>query len=44
MVLRDNIRISDSEKIFCTAYNNSIIDTVMLSTKRKYTKTDRNVR
>ena len=30
MVLRDNIKISDSEKIFGTAYKNSIIDTVIL--------------
>ena len=30
MLLRDNIKILDSEKIFGTAYKNSIIDTVIL--------------
>ena len=34
-VLRDNIKISDSEKIFVTTYNNSI--TVLLLTKKKNT-------
>ena len=32
MVLGDNIKISDSEKISRTAYKNSIIDTVILLT------------
>ena len=35
MVLGDDIKISDSEKIFGTAYKNSIIDTVILLTKKK---------
>ena len=35
MVLRDIIKISDSEKIFGTLYKNSIIDTVILLTKKK---------
>ena len=43
MVLRDNIKISDTEKIFGTAYKNSIIDTVILLTKKKIYKTDRKV-
>ena len=38
MVLRDNIKIADSEKIFGTACKNSIIDTVILLTKRKIYK------
>ena len=38
MVLKDKIKISDSERIFGTAYNNSIIDTVMLLTKKKIYK------
>ena len=38
MVLRDNIKISDSEKIFGTAYKNSISDTVILLTKKKIYK------
>ena len=38
MVLRDNIKISDSEKIFGTAYKNSIIDTVILLTNKKIYK------
>ena len=38
MVLRDNIKISDSEKIFGTAYKNSIIDSVILLTKKKIYK------
>ena len=38
MVLRDNIKISDSEKIFGTAYKNSIIDSVTLLTKKKIYK------
>ena len=32
MILRDNINISDSERIFGTAYKNSIIDTVIVLT------------
>ena len=35
MVLRDNIKISNSEKKFGTAYRNSIIDTMILLTKKK---------
>ena len=35
MVLRYNIKILDSEKIFGTAYKNSIIDKVILLTKKK---------
>ena len=35
MVLKDNIKISDSEKIFGTPCKNSIIDTVILSAKKK---------
>ena len=42
MVLRDNIKISDSEKIFGTAYKNSIIDTVILLTKKKIYKNRQN--
>ena len=42
MVLRDNINISDSEKIFGTAYKNSIMDIVILLTKKKK-KTNRKV-
>ena len=38
MVLRDNIKISYSEKIIGTAYKNSIIDTVILLTKKKIYK------
>ena len=38
MVLRDNIKISDSEKIFGTANRNSIIDIVILLTKNKIYK------
>ena len=38
MVLNDNIKISDSEKIFGTAYKNSIIDAVILLTKKKIYK------
>ena len=38
MVLRDNIKISDTEKIFGTAYKNSIIDTVISLTKKKIYK------
>ena len=38
MVLRDNIRISDSEKYFGTVYKNSIIDTVILLTNKKIYK------
>ena len=44
MVLRDDIKISDSEKIHGTAYENSTIVTVILLTKRKYIKTDRMIR
>ena len=36
MVLRDSIKMSDSEKIFGKAYNNSIIDIVMLLIKNIY--------
>ena len=35
MVLKYKIKISDSEKIFATAHNNFIIDTVILMTKKK---------
>ena len=42
MVLRDNIKISDSEKIIGTAYKNSIIDTVILLTKKKIYKNRQN--
>ena len=38
MVLRDDINISDSEKIFGTAYKNSIMDIVILLTKKKIYK------
>ena len=38
MLLRDNIKISDSLKIFVSAYKNSIIDTENLLTKRKIYK------
>ena len=38
MVLRDNINISHSGKIFGTAYKNSIIDAVILLTKKKIYK------
>ena len=38
MVLRDNIKISDSEKIFGTASNDSIIYRVILLTKKKIYK------
>ena len=42
MVLRDSIKIADSEKVFGTAYKNSIIDTVILLTKRKIYKNRQN--
>ena len=42
MVPRDNIKISDSEKIFGTACRNSIIDTVILLTKKKMYKNRQN--
>ena len=37
-VLKDNIKISDSEKIFGTAYKNLITDTVILLTKKRIYK------
>ena len=38
IVLKYKIKISDSEEIFGTAYKNSIIDTVILLTKKKIYK------
>ena len=38
MVLKYTIKISDSEKIFGSAYKNSMIDTVILLTKKKIYK------
>ena len=38
MVLRDNIKITDLETIFGTAYKNSMIDTVIVLTKKKISK------
>ena len=38
MVLKYKIKISDSEEIFDTVYTNSIIDTVILLTKKKIYK------
>ena len=38
MVLRDNIKISDSEFFFGTSYKKLIIDTVILLTKKKIYK------
>ena len=38
MILKDKIKLSYSEKIFGTAYKNSIIDTVILFTKKKIYK------
>ena len=38
MVLRDNIKISVSEKKIGTTYMNFIIDTVMFLTKKKISK------
>ena len=38
MVLRDNMKISDPERVFGTAYKNSILDTVILLTMKKIYK------
>ena len=38
MVLKYTIKISDSEKIFGSAYKNCMIDTVILLTKKKIYK------